>query len=397
MPGPVEVTRQQVATHNVTSTVGAEVMAEQTGQRRQEATSSSNATSKLLDAAEELGMAASHRANKKDLGTSVIRQGQGTNFEALKRIAEYYDKLPDMPREEELRRLVDTFKDFQDLLEGRKGGQQPTKEDILAALHSFDRDVTHQFAALDIAQEYFAAEGASDEFQSLLAEAREEFEKPGLVRDVRAGFAVAEVASDMAETLETDPATVRESYRMMLREQMNMGQLFDNLSKYNLKLSFEDVVDTFLKAAGHDLSSADSSVDPVFLQGLSTELGKLKKMQTVYFASQDLIDQTQRAVPDIIKLPDPPTATTISSRIFHFVSKPTVNAGDAKQLLSGFEDAGPSAPVVFSNGMRDLLLSVPDDVLPSPQSRQQQTSILLSVMDDLVEIEEVAFEEGETA
>src|SRR5690606_25410869 len=101
-----------------------------------------------------------------------------------------------------------------------------TKDDILAALQAFDPDVTHQFAALDIAREFFAVSGASDAFQLVLDQAQAEFEKGDLAQEVRAGFASAQAASQAAVTLETDPAAVRESYRALLRESRNMGQLF---------------------------------------------------------------------------------------------------------------------------------------------------------------------------
>src|SRR5690606_36307554 len=85
------------------------------------------------------------------------------------------------------------------------GGQGVTKEDILAALQAFDPDVTHQYAGLDIAREFFAATEASEAFQMLLDEAHAEFGKGDLAKEVKAGFAAAHPASEAAATFETDP------------------------------------------------------------------------------------------------------------------------------------------------------------------------------------------------
>src|SRR5690606_38431678 len=85
------------------------------------------------------------------------------------------------------------------------------------------------------------------------------------------------------------PGQVREAYRDMLRGQQNMGQLFDKLAKFDVLKNFAEVVETFMTAAGHDLASTGPSTDEGFLHALLTELGKLKKMQTVFEAVTDLL------------------------------------------------------------------------------------------------------------
>ena len=223
MAGEIETLRQNLAALNVTSTTGAEVASEIRGDYRGETVVPSSMASKIEDASEELGMSVAHRADKHTLHRREVRQGQGATLEAIARIAEYFDKLPNMPREEQLRELVEAFQGFERLMEGSGGGGGVTKEDILAQLQKMDPDVTHQYAALDIAREHFELSGASEEFLALLSEAQDEFNKGDLAREVRAGFAAAGPASKAAATLDTDPAAVRESYRALLRESKNMG------------------------------------------------------------------------------------------------------------------------------------------------------------------------------
>ena len=134
----------------------------------------SSAESKLADAAEEMGMSVAHRADKKQLGQRSVRPGQASFPEALARLREALEELPDMPREEELVSLIEQLHSFQDLMEGRggRGSGGVSKDDVLAALQAFDGDVTHQYAGLEIARSQFEAMGASPAFLALLDEAK---------------------------------------------------------------------------------------------------------------------------------------------------------------------------------------------------------------------------------
>jgi type III secretion system YopN/LcrE/InvE/MxiC family regulator len=388
----IETIRQNIATFNVTSPVGAEVMEQLRGRRGSEGVIASDANSKLTEASEELGMSVAHRADKRSLAQREVRQGQSANIEALARIADYYDKLPDMPREAQLKSLLDKLTSFQQLLSGGGGSGAPTKEDVLAALQQFDGDVTHQFAGLQMAREHFEATGASAELLALLDEAAAEFEKPGIARDVRAGFASAEVAAKAAATLETDPATVREAYRAMLRESQNMGQLFDALSKFDMLKSFSEAIETFMTAAGRDLASTGPSTDPDFLHGLLTELGKLKKLQSAFEGSKELVRTTERlfAPSERGQL----QTVDVASALLHFVSKAAANLGDARNLLALLKKASVASKLALANGYFNLHGEVPDDVMPSVTARQQQNSTLKQLLDELVAEEEREYDEA---
>ena len=396
MSGSAEITRQNVSAFNVISPVGSEVMAEVRGSYRGDQVTLSSADSKLADAAEELGMSVAHRADKKSLGQRSVRQGQASFPEAIARLQEYLKELPDMPRDGEITALVEKLQSFQDLLQGSGShGSEVTKEDVLAALHAFDGDVTHQYAGLEIAREQFQAMGADPAFLSLLDETHAEFQKTGVARDVQAGFAAAEVAARSAETLESDPATVRDVYRSMLRESMNIGQLFDALGKFAVLKSFGEAVETFMTAAGRDLASTGPSTDPDFLHSLLTELGKLKKMQTTLDATGDLVRLTERALPAPLR--GRADIVDQTSRILNFASQPAASQADTRRLLGSFAEGSPSLQVAFANGLRLLHRNIPDDVMPSMQARLQQVKSIMSLLDELVEAEEADFDAANNA
>lgn len=393
----IETLRQNISQLNVISPVGAEVMDDVRGQHGTESVARSDESSKLTDAAEELGMSVAHRADKKSLGDRSVRQGQGTNLEAITRLAEYYDKLPNLPQEAQLKALVETLQQFQDLLEGRGSGAggQPTKADVLAALQKFDGDVTHQFAALEMARDFFESKGASAEFHALLAEAAAEFEKTDVARDVRAGFASAEVAAKAAATLETDPAKVRETYREMLRQTQGMGQLFALLAKFDMRKDFREIVETFMMAAGHDLASTGPSTDEAFLHALLTELGKLKKLQTVFDSTDELVDATKKLFKGCMQ--QPLDTVDVTGRLLNFVSKTAVNISDARGLLEGMDLCAAASRLVFANGLNNLHKEIHDEVIPSPQARQQQATTIGLLLTELVALEENEYRTGAPA
>jgi type III secretion system YopN/LcrE/InvE/MxiC family regulator len=394
MSGAIETLRQNIAALNVTSPIGAEVAKDIRGDYRGESVRTSSEASKLQDAAEELGMSVAHRADKRSLDRREVRQGQGASLEALARIADYYDKLPNMPREAELRTLVETLRNFQEIVENSGDGQGGiTKDDILAALQQFDPDVTHQYAALDIAREFFTAAGASDDFHTILDEAYAEFAKGDLAREVKAGFAAAGPASQVAATLETDPAAVREAYRALLRESRNMGQLFETFRGFDVMKNFSTVVETFMAAAGRDLASTGPSTDPTYLHALVTELAKLKKMQTVVDMSSELMKSTDRLLaPGERPRGD---AADLAGSILSFASNPAAGMKEARSMLGRYEQCSLATQVSFANGLRVLHGELPDDVMPTLQARLQQNSTIMAMLDTLVADEEREYEERE--
>ncbi|WP_378941116.1 hypothetical protein [Mesorhizobium sp. ANAO-SY3R2] len=387
MSGAIETLRQNLAALNVTSPVGAEVARERQGNYRGEAVASSSAQSQLQDAAEELGMSVAHRADKRSLDRREVRQGQSASLAALARIADYYDKLPDMPNEDQLRNLVEGFQSYERLMEkGGHGRSTITKDDILAMLQKFDPDVTHQFAALDIAREFFSATHAGENFQMLLGEAHAEYDKGDLAREVRAGF----VGSEAAMSLDTDPAAAREAYRSMLRESHNMGQLFATFRKFDILSNFNDTVGTFMAAAGRDLASTGPSTDPAYLHALISELAQLKKMQSVVEVSLTLMQTTDR----LLQKGEQPTgdAIDLAGSVLTFASNAAAGPMDARAMLSRYDQCTMATQLAFANGLRALHSEIPDGIVPSPQARLQQGAAIVGMLDTLVRAEEREFE-----
>ena len=387
------IARQNIASANVQSQVGAEGLQTVRGERKGDAATAVVKNADLTDIQEEIGNAVGKFADKRTLGQAKLRQGVGVNIEALKRIADYYDKLPDMPREAELRGLVGKLQSFQDMLAGEGGGGSGSvsADDILDALRSFDGDVTHQFEALQVAQRYFEENGAGPALRTALDQAERAFDDPDLARDVRAGYTIAAEAAAAAPTLETTPGALRDAYREMLRSEQNIGELFDKISDFNIRFSFSQAVDLFLTAAGNDLADTNSQTDPILLSALNRELGALKEMRTVFEEGNRLINMTQRIDPSFGTGPDAAGPIELTSALLKFSAKQSPSLSDARNLVKQFEPAEEKTMVVFANGLQDLHRLMSDRSVTSSSARVQQVSMIENLRIELSVAEEAAF------
>jgi type III secretion protein W len=397
---PVDVQRTiQIAAQNVISPVGAEVMANVTGRYGSsgEAVKLSSQESKVADAAEELGMSAAHlkhnHGDVEKLEKRKVRQGAGTNLEALKRISDYYEKMPDMPRESALKGLVEKLQQFMRLSEQEGRGRSFTPDELRTALQDFSSDPTHQFVALDILQEYFEGPAGTDEALAVLDQTKIDYEQSDLTSEVHAGF-VASVVSHKIARDQDDPGVLREQYRGMLRDNEDFGQIFDGLVKLGvMKTLLKQVLGNLLKEVGDDLESPGPTIDKGLLAALMTELQRLKLMQTVYDETATIIREIERILAQADK--GRLSQTMLTSRMLHFASKRTVKLSDAQGLLAELEqDSEPESQLHLGNKLRALHADLPDAVMPTLEARQQQIVTIMNLLTGLVKAEEEAFEAG---
>jgi type III secretion system YopN/LcrE/InvE/MxiC family regulator len=353
-----------------------------------------SAADAMDDAKEELGLALTTRG-KGDFEKFKVRHGQGTNFEALARIADYYDKLPDLPSDERYRELVLKFQQFEDMFRfgsgGGGGGNLPTADDIRELLASFDGDVTHQFAVLEDLRMRAARAEAPAAYVDLIDTVRSELRQSKPMREVMAGFAAATVATEVSERFGSDPQTYRDSYRSLLREAPNLGRVFDEMRNFSLSEDYEAVLDSFVRVAGHDLDNLNgASSDPVLLGVLLKELDTLKKLRSALDDAGVMLAKIDRIFSQD-EGGGRPDALEITSRLFHFVSSPVATLADADRMMAGFGPEPPDLPVVAMNLMRDLHASLPDAVFPNMQSRAQQGQLLMTLSERFVGVEEDAY------
>jgi type III secretion system YopN/LcrE/InvE/MxiC family regulator len=381
----------QLASQNAISPRGAEAMDAITGRYGSEVVQLKSESSKVADAAEELGMAKAHH-NKADIGERKIRQGRGTNLEALRRIiAAYADKMPDMPRETLLKALVEKLQQFMKLNEEAGQGRSFTPEELRQALQELSDDPTHQFVALDLVRDYFDGPAGTDAARGVIDQVKVEYEQSEVAQEVHAGF-VASVLTQRTRKDEDDPGLMREQYRAMLRDAEDLGQIFDGLVKLGvMKTLLKQVLGNLLKEVGDDLESPGPTIDQGLLAALMKELGRLKIMQTVFDDTAAIIREIERilAQGDKGKL----TQTMLTSRMLNYASRRTAKLSDAQGLLAELEkDGEPASQVHLGNKLRNLHADLPDSVMPTLEARQQQTVMIMNLLTSLVGAEEDKYE-----
>ncbi|WP_068310230.1 HrpJ domain-containing protein [Polycladidibacter hongkongensis] len=400
----LEVLRSNVATHNATSPVGAPALAEASGQRRNDKVQQLNSPSKLMDAAEEMGLAISSKLDRKSLETRSVRQGQGANLEAITKISEYLDKLPDMPQQDKLRELVGRMSDYANRQSSSGGGL--SQQDLLDILSEFDGDITHQFAALDIAIEHFERKGDEPALLSVLRLTKDALlERDG--RDIKAGFAVAQIATDKAEEFGTDPATMRESFRRMLQEDPSFDKLFQALRSLvdthhdtqgilggapkKMVESIREVILVQSEAASNGLRTPAEGLEPIELHAHLQELGKLKSLVSVVEGLENAIYLTARPFGQAT-LGISEKVMDIAENFFGFLSKSVSSPEDAQALLRPLMPITTGVAVLFSNNLLNLHRDVPNNVFPSDAARVQQQTTLSDMSGHLALQEEEEFQ-----
>ena len=392
---PREVLQTQLATQNAASPVGNEILTgEGKNNRTSEAVRTSSAQADITDALEELGQAVATRG-KQDLDKMKMRRGAGTDFEALGRIAEYYDKLPSMPSEESRRQTVQKFELFEELFErledGSGGGENlPTGEDIRKLLMEFDSEITHQFALLENIREDALQSGAPAAYLAVLDEVRQEMRAPDTAREILSGFAAAPQAVILADKIGSSPEEYRDSYRTLLRETPRMGRVFDELRKFNLSQNFDEVLDSFLKTAGDELSGFGAGADHGHLGNVVAELNTIKSLRTALDMASAQIEKLDRMQPPPAGSTRP-DATELTSRLLNFCSAPTASVMDVEKLMGEYLQEPPEVGVAMINLLMDMHGNLPSNAVHSDNARLQQNTVLRAMSDQLVTREEAAY------
>lgn len=388
----LNITRQQVASANAHSPVGAELMAQVQGKRHNSSVVAVNKQSDLSDIQEEIGNSVGKLADRRTLERAKVRQGAGINKEALKRIADYYDKLPDAPREEKLRALVRTLEAFQEMLERGDGDRNLSADDILKALRDTDGDARRQYMLLQGARIHFEKTNGTRETIAALDTAERFFSESGIAQDVRADFAMLPLAKDALPGTGIRPQSLRDQYLQMLLGDVKLEQLFTVLSGYSKRRDFSKIVDLFLAAAGADLAATSFETDKNYLGGLLKQLGILKTLRSVFEASAGLLETAQRMFPGFGGEARTGGADELVAKLLGYCSQKTPSVEDARKIFIPFDtsEASPKANVFFGRGLLVLHRDLPDRVFPSDQSRLLQLNRLIAVCDSLVETEEHA-------
>lgn len=364
-------------------------------------------SSDLSDIQEEIGNSVGKLADKRTLETSRLRKGAGVNKEALTRIADFYDRLPDAPHEDKLRELVGNL---QDHVDRQEEGTQAGKglNDVYHLLRSSSDSDRQAYMLLQAARLHFAGTETGDALLPLFDQVEDKFYASQTAQDVRADYAVLVHAREAGAPAAVQTA-LSDKYRDMLLSGMDLGILFSTLSSFYKRLSFQAVIDIYLQAASDDLEMLSREGDKAFLGKLLGELGILKTLRSTYEAAQSLLARSRRLLSRFGKMrnsekdgseeeeddDDDSGVNALMAELLSFCSKRTAALDDGRRLIRTFDrDEDPVAGVIFGNGVLEIHRDMPDTVFPSTQVRLHQLNVLVEICSDLTAIEDENFTAG---
>ncbi|MEO9738465.1 MAG: hypothetical protein ABJO09_05555 [Hyphomicrobiales bacterium] len=393
-------------------------------------------SSPLTDIQEEIGLLLSQRAGKRQIGQIERRDTRPSNRIVVERIAEYYARLQDAPSHDQLLALVEKLKAFEDIAnEQQFGSSEPRSarekalNDIREALKDSGVTNRQRYMLLQGARMHFEGNSARSGLALLLEQAADRFFDKKTVNGVRADYAMQLHARQAEQRLGTRAEVLRAQYNNMIDGGMKIAKLYEALLKNCKTLDFDRLSDVFLKAAGDDLATVSGRADRAFLRGLMNQLSCLKTLRTALEGCGGLLEQVEEMFPGFVKSAEDETdgrsrgggsggdpgeeekdpsndqtedeawdtkrkasgkAPELLADLLNFCAKSSPSHGDSRKLVRRFESESTPAKalVVYCNGLIALHKNLDDRVFPSDSARLQQSTELLSVSGDYVEIEE---------
>ena len=236
----------------------------------------------LADAAEEITMSLSSKADSKRLEERKASPQREQDLKKIEEVTLYLEQMHGSGSKEKLDETA------QRILSGRREGSSPREE----ARRSFE-DPTEQFMALSYAARKGEEQGADparlDAIHEALAELEDDFGP-----QISAGLAAAAGARELG----TDPAGAqqfRETYRDVVLGKSDLAGTFDELLQRHGLEAFPRVVPALIKSLGEDLSSVRPSRDPERMQAILQDLYNLEVAVTVLEQSRALSATVMKA------------------------------------------------------------------------------------------------------
>ena len=343
----------------------------------------SDAQSAMMDAAEELSMVANQFKSKK-LDKRKMKSGS----ELSDKIMEKIKKIQTIQKTEAFKDMVSKFSDQKTL----------TNQQLLQQAKDFSDDPLEQYALLDFAEEYFAAQGDEEKAKQIAAAKKQiKDQDPTLIT---AGLNISEqVAQSIEEQgLSVGIREVRENYADFVDDQ-NWQTTGDHVQDHRtLVKAYHYLVDNYgaaefektsqlqLDALGADMLGLEQSAPPERLQAIVQDMKLLKTLSGVHDSCCDTEEQLSRTYPSENI---PPSA--LMSQVLTLVDQPWVTESEFEKVLQDMNVQGLEAKIFSTRALVDIVRSVPEEAFANDETKQNLMVSGQEYMDTLIE-EEVAAE-----
>ncbi|WP_422134879.1 MULTISPECIES: TyeA family type III secretion system gatekeeper subunit [unclassified Endozoicomonas] len=336
----------------------------------------SDATSALLDSAEELSMVAD-RFKQTKLKDRKLSSGSELSDKLLERIK----KIQAIQETQAFKDLVNNFSNQTNL----------NPNQVLKQAQEFSDDVLEQFAALDFAAEYFEEQGDQEKANQIRTAQQSIREKnPTLIQ---AGLNISESAAEMIEEMgfDVDVRTVRESYANLI-DSAKMDHVRDDGS---LKTTYRYLVETYgaenlegaiqgqLDLLATDLNCTTHSTSPVRLKVIIDDMKGLKIQSGVHDACCEAEERLERTFPEekVVRL-------VLMEEMLDLVDQQWVTESDFEKLPLKMNLEKLEAHIFALTSIVDIVRSIPEEVFTNDETKLNMLSAATDSLDSKIEEEE---------
>ena len=245
-----------------------------------------DATTSLMQSAEEVSFAAEEKVEKK---LSQLRAGSKESMKVgVGQIAEkYVNMMSESQPAEKLQEFLDSLK---------KMGGQATEEQIREKAREQFGDVTEQFAAIAFAEEALKNEGGNTQLLEQITAAKESLMNEAGPA-IRAGINIAGEVLNFAKQGLEQVERLRELYGYAILGRATVADMYKAVMKRYGRMRFGAAMDFLLRAAGNDLNAGGfgSSVEGAHLEAALNNVTFLQHMGNLHQTLEDLMNRVRKA------------------------------------------------------------------------------------------------------
>ncbi|MEJ5301195.1 MAG: type III secretion system gatekeeper subunit SctW [Thermodesulforhabdaceae bacterium] len=317
-----------------------------------------DASSLIADAAEELTFEASETVEKKAEERRVEKEKPSP---LIVRIKECCKLLPDFDKDK-----------FQLWLKGIFKNPPRSREDLLESLKEFSGEVSHQYLALSVLEEFSTGDPA---LRELAEEAKKELDdKEG--PSIRAAFNTGQIVETYAERGLDSTENLRDFYRKTVLHYEGATETFKAVLDRFPGESLPEAIQYLIRAVGNDLHSRGSSIDKEELRTILNDLYYLETLGHLHGAFETLMKKVQEGFHAVSALgPRELLGQFLALKDNKWLSESNVlsllqemglqDSSTRIYFLQGFINIARSAPLKLFSGddERNLLISKIQDAL----------------------------------
>jgi type III secretion protein W len=326
--------------------------------------------STLADAAEEISMHHSEKAERKNFSDRKVTTGTQQQLMQIQEINEYLEKA----------KQFQDPKALKDLAKQLQSGEGNPRE--LARRQS--REPSDQYVLLQYALHDARENGASEEVLERLQDAIADLEMESGPQ-IRAGLNTVSVAGEFGGTREEVEA-FQGVYRDVVLGDSSLAQTLKLVIERLGGVTGDDFkkgLQGLIKALGSDLSSARPSQDANRLQALVQDLYQLEVAATVLDGCHELQVSLDKRFGEKGVLP-----VELMKELVGVTGERWVGANRFTALAERFNLHDVGAQIAFQMALKQMMREMPPKVFPDPESRQAILDATQAALDHAIEKEE---------